>query len=361
LSFSFLSFKVESEILHIFRQSRKEDHPVRLLARMPVALILSLLACPLAALTARGQTMSPSVPSQASLPTAVNIQPLLDFKNSDIKFDMNALMSLLRDRQHEGWVLAAYPDPKTRRPLIGAGFSLDVEARQHPQFDLLNPNSFLEPSSEQLWQAAGLNPERLTRILDRYGHEQKIQAARSRHRRARLNSLPREVTDQEAMQLLRISAIQAIHNAKAYCREFDQLNPHQQMALSQLVFQMGVNLEQFQDFLTTLNGRATPLDAERTAAQPLDNAPWRAVQATLIDSQWARLYSDRAASVIAMFDPQYPVDPSAAQHRVESVLRPVAVHRSTNRASLRKVSLVSRRPRAHHRASTAAKPRRKLS
>ena len=53
------------------------------------------------------------------------------------------------------------------------------------------------------------------------------------------------------MQLVRVGAIQAIYNAKAYCRNFDQMNGPQQMAMAQLVYQMGVNLEHFNAFLTT--------------------------------------------------------------------------------------------------------------
>ena len=82
-------------------------------------------------------------------------------------------MNTLRDSRHESWVLAAYPDPKTSRPLIGAGFSLDVQATEHPQNDPLNPHTFLEPSSAQLWQAAGLDSERLQAILDRYDRDLK--------------------------------------------------------------------------------------------------------------------------------------------------------------------------------------------
>ena len=87
------------------------------------------------------------------------MEPLVDFKSSEIKFNLQTLMNTLRDTRHEGWVLAAYPDPKTSRPLIGAGFSLDLEARQHIQRDPLNPYMFLEPSSAQLWEAAGLEPQ----------------------------------------------------------------------------------------------------------------------------------------------------------------------------------------------------------
>ena len=43
---------------------------------------------------------------------------------------------------------------------------------------------------------------------------------------------------------------------RAYCRVFDQLTASQQMALSQLVFQMGVNLEEFTQFLSAINDSA---------------------------------------------------------------------------------------------------------
>src|SRR5664280_3625547 len=115
---------------------------------------------------------SPSAPlTPQTLPLGthdplLSSQPLFDFKDSDIKFSLNSLMSVLRDSRHEGWVLAAYPDPKTSRPLIGAGFGLDVAATEHIQRDPLNPHPFLEPSTAQLWQAAGLDSARLQNILD---------------------------------------------------------------------------------------------------------------------------------------------------------------------------------------------------
>src|SRR5690348_13319737 len=52
----------------------------------------------------------------ATTSATLSIQPLLDFKESDIKFSLQAMMNTLRDNRHEGWVLAAYPDPKTSRP-----------------------------------------------------------------------------------------------------------------------------------------------------------------------------------------------------------------------------------------------------
>ncbi len=289
--------------------------------------------------SACGQAAQPG-PSQMAKPASVAAptaktqaataqQPLFDFREADIKFSLTSLMRTLRDGGHEGWVLAAYPDPKTKRPLIGAGFSLDVEARDHPQSDPLNPHTFLEPSSAQLWQAAGLDPARLDRILDRYDKELAAWKARGFRRKLMTHALAPEVTDEEAMRLLRISAIQAVSNARAYCRSFDQLSGSQQMALSQLVFQMGVNLEEFVQFLGVLNAPAPEIALADSNAPvgAVDSAHWRMVQDQLIASQWARLYSRRASTVIAMFDPHYSEEPSAALERVNATLRPAAVHR----------------------------------
>jgi hypothetical protein len=260
-------------------------------------------------------------------PSLSTPQPLLDFKESDIKFNLQSLMEVLRDRRHEGWVLAAYPDPVTSRPLIGAGFSLDVTATDHPQNDPLNSHPFIEPSSAQLWQAAGFDAERLQRILDQFDRNLNAWGKTLYRRKIRRNTLTPQLTEEEANRLLRISAIQAIENAKAYCRDFNQLTGPQQMALSQLVFQMGVNLEEFVQFLGAMNGDASdsalsqPSGGVRTEAEH-----WKTVQHTLIDSQWARRYSDRATTVIAMFDPNYARDPIGAERSVELVLRPPVKH-----------------------------------
>ena len=293
-----------------------------------------------------------ATPSKAQAANAE--QPLFDFRESDIKFSLTSLMRTLRDSGHEGWVLAAYPDPKTKRPLIGAGFSLDVEARDHPQSDPLNPHAFLEPSSAQLWQAAGLEPERLNRILDRYDRDLAAWKARGFRRKLMAHALTPDVTDEEAMRLLRISAIQAVSNAKAYCRSFDQLSASQQMALSQLVFQMGVNLEEFTQFLGVLNAPAPDagLAPQNAPLEAVDVAHWKTVQDQLIASQWARLYSRRASTVIAMFDPRYSEEPSQALARVNATLRPAVVHRrkSGHAGSLRAVKAPRRRsPNAQHR------------
>jgi GH24 family phage-related lysozyme (muramidase) len=262
------------------------------------------------------------------MPQNVPLVSLFDFKESEIKFQLSTLMNTLRDSRHEGWVLAAYPDPKTSRPLIGAGFGLDVMATEHIQRDPLNPHPFLEPSTAQLWQAAGLDSEKLQTILDQYDRELKAWRKKNLRKKIRTHALSPELTEEEATRLLRISVIQATYNARAYCREFDQLTAPQQMALSQLVFQMGTNLEEFTQFLSAINDATSDPDS----AQPVSNAEaeaerWKAVQTTLIQSQWARRYSSRAVAVIAMFDPNYDNDPRAAERKVQATLRPPAHHR----------------------------------
>jgi hypothetical protein len=268
-------------------------------------------------------------------PATPAVQLLVDFKDSDVKFDLRDLMEILRDRRHEGWVLAAYPDPKTTQPLIGAGFSLDLPAREHVQRDALNSHPFLEPSSAELWQAAGLDPQRLKSILDEYNHLRVSWTARKF--RSKIKTLSPEITDDEAALLLRVAAIQAIYNARAYCRNFDDLTASQQMAMSQLVYQMGVNLEEFSQFLNLINGGSGTTDS--TAALALrsgfaaDAAYWKSVQQSLIQSQWARLYRARAVSVIAMFDPKYPDNPAVAERRVGATLHPAVAHRRKGRTA----------------------------
>jgi hypothetical protein len=291
-------------------------------------------------------------------------QQLLDFKDSDIKFRLQSLMEILRDHTHEGWVLAAYPDPKTSRPLIGAGFSLDVQATEHPQRDPLNPHPFIEPSSAQLWQAAGLAPERLEQILDQYNRNLNVWTTRTYRRKINTHTLTPQLTDEEATRLLRISAIQAIYNAKAYCGNFDQLTAPQQMALSQLVFQMGVNLEEFVDFLGAVNDVNGSRELPRLDGYiETDAEHWSTVQRTLIESQWARQYTRRASSVIAMFDPAYAQDPSAAQLRIEAVLRPPVEprRRSRSQGTLQVASYSRHSGRTTAKRASRSRIKRKLT
>jgi hypothetical protein len=292
-----------------------------------------------------------TVPSQPNSATA-----LFNFNQSEIKFNIETLMSILRDHQHEGWVLAAYPDPKTSRPLIGAGFSLDVAAAEHVQGDPLNPHPFLEPSSAQLWQAAGLSPDQLQAILKQFDHDLKIWKQKKYRKKVRARALTPQLTEQQATALLRISTIQAVENARAYCRNFDQLSASQQMALSQLVFQMGVNLEQFQQFLSQLNGDA-PHDLALAATElETPGQHWQSVQRALIDSQWATHYTTRATTVIAMFDPDYSQDPAAAMRRVQVALPPpVKHHTKRHSTAMRKVSHPTHSAKKSTHKSTSSK------
>jgi GH24 family phage-related lysozyme (muramidase) len=306
-----------------------------------------------ASTTAPDDSRAPAIPVPSTIPgTAARaaseigtlpdaVQTLLSFNPADVKFDVNELMGILSDRRHEGWVLAAYPDPKTAQPLIGAGFSLDLPARVHLQRDPLNPHAFLEPSSADLWQAAGLDPVKLKGILDQFYARKEAWSKRTFRRQ--IFTLDSQITEDDANALLRIGIVQAIDNAKAYCRNFDQLTASQQMAMTQLVYQMGVNLEEFSSFLTLINrDDARALDAVSRA----DTHFWRDVQLSLVQSQWARLYRARATAVIAMLDPQYTVDPGGAEHSIAAILHP-ARHRG--RASLRTASYTRHRGTAAHR------------
>ena len=267
--------------------------------------------------------------AESRVPAASQASAALHFDISGKKFGIESLMHVLKDSKHEGWVLAAYPDPKTSRPLIGAGFSLDVEAREHTQSDPLNPHQFLEPSSAQLWQTAGLDPEQLKVILEQFDRNLAKWNKKGYRKKIRAHQLKSQLTENEATQLLRASATQAVHNAKAYCRNFDELTAAQQMALGQLVYQMGVNLEEFVQFLAVLNGNPVLQDVALTegvapheGGNDVQPDQWKQVQQALIDSQWARRYTTRAISVIAMFDPTYAQNPRAAEQSIQAVLRP---------------------------------------
>ncbi len=290
---------------------------------------------------------APAIPVPTTNTAAVQL--LEDFKLADVKFSLDDLMDVLRDRRHEGWVLAAYPDPKTGRPLIGAGFSLDLPARAHPQTDPLNSHPFLEPSSAELWQAAGLDGAQLRQILDDY--QQRLERTGTRQFRKQIKTLPPQITEEDATLLLRIAAIQAVYNARAYCRNFDQLTGSQQMAMTQLVYQMGVNLAQFSQFLGLVN--------DDSLAGPAPHAPaavnaqyWTTVQQSLIHSQWARLYRVRAISVIAMLDPRYEDNPRMAERRVGATLRPAVSHRRRGRAAASTELASSKAPESHARKKT---------
>ena len=297
------------------------------------AALLVLCFVPALAVYAAAQSPvpAPSYAEIASPPLASSgssaLQQLMNFKEADVKFSLRDLMDLLRDHRHEGWVLSTYADPTTHRPLIGAGFSLDLDAREHVQQDLRNPNPFFEPSSAQLWQAAGLDPEELPKLLQKFNEKPvMVRIARRSRRRAKPHPPAPQISEEQAERLLRIAVIQAVLNAKAYCREFDSLTASQQMAMTQLVYQMGVNLEEFNDFLSVLNSDPT---AGALALGPVeyDAERWRFAQESLVDSRWARLYRIRAIAVIAMFDPRYLDDPAAAEMRISALLPAPVVER----------------------------------
>jgi hypothetical protein len=253
-------------------------------------------------------------------------QPLFDFKDSSIKFKLETLMNILRDSKHESWVLAAYPDPKTGRPLIGAGFNLDVSATQHIQTNPLNPHLFIEPSTAELWQDAGLDLGRLQSLLDQFDHDMKTWQKKKFRRKIRTHQLTPEISEQEATNLLRISTLEAIHNARAYCDDFDYLTASQQMALSQLVYQMGVNLEEFVDFLSAINDQSSYRDLAQAQGSIQEGEHWKTVQRTLIESDWARRYTSRAVTVIAMFNPDYNNEPKEAEREVRTQIYPLVAH-----------------------------------
>ena len=275
------------------------------------------------------------------------VQQLLAFKTSDVKFNLETLMGLLRDHRHEGWVLSAYPDPKTRLPLIGAGFSLDLPARDHFQQDDLNPHQFLEPSSEELWQAAGLDPHALKEILLHF--DTRPTAPVKRRSLKRPKPPAPEITNEEATKLLRIAIIQAIYNARAYSRDFDNFSASQQMAMTQLVYQMGVNLEGFNRFLGAINNDSAALLTFGPGV--FDANHWDDVQAALVQSQWARTYRNRAISVIAMLDPHYVANPGAAELSVASALPPeiTPAHDSRPAFELRTASYRKRTTRQYRK------------
>jgi GH24 family phage-related lysozyme (muramidase) len=303
-----------------------------------------------------------AIPAAVSAPASSAVQILQSFHDSDIKFNLADLMDTLRDKRHEGWVLAAYPDPKTGHPLIGAGFTLDLPERPHVQPDALNPHPFLEPSSADLWRAAGLDPARLDTILDQY--QDRFTAWKKKGFRRRIPTLAAQITEDDATQLLRIAAIQSVFNAKAYCRNFDRMTGPQQMALSQLVYQIGVNLVRFDEFLSQINDGvpATAVAADAPAdSLALDHEYWQSVQHTLIQTQWAHLYRTRAIAVIAMLDPSYADSPTAAEHLVGASLRPAVAHRRRGHsAGLSQVASKSTHsPRAAGKRKAHARPKRK--
>jgi hypothetical protein len=99
------------------------------------------------------------------------------------------------------------------------------------------------------------------------------------------------------------------------------------MAAAQLVYQIGTNLEQFTDFLNTINKAHVrdPLPVNGNVAhQDMHFTPtgdhWKDVQLSLMHSQWYRKYQPRSVAVVAMFDPEYDLGHSRQAERKVKVL-----------------------------------------
>jgi hypothetical protein len=146
------------------------------------------------------------------------------------------------------------------------------------------------------------------------------------------------------------------------------------MAMAQLVYQMGVNLAHFTEFLKTINSRTSDISAPRMVTAELttstavedeatlseDRTPeyWQSVQKSLMGSQWAHKYRTRAIAVIAMLDPAYGDDPSAAEQRVKAVLRPAVQHRRSKHAAVSARQVSVRRHRSPTKRGRAAHARK---
>ncbi len=207
-----------------------------------------------------------------------------------------------------------------------------------------------------------MEPARLHQILNDY--QTRLSNWGTRGFRRNMGKLPAQVTDEEATGLLRVAAIQAIENARAYCRRFDALTASQQLALSQLVYQMGVNLEEFNRFLALINQDSGPWDTNLAALPDVsvvgNQEYWNTVQGSLIQSQWARLYRTRAVAVIAMLDPRYAQDPQMAERRIAATLHPAVAHRHGGpRTSSIRTASASRNRGARARKTRSAQSKRR--
>ncbi len=182
-----------------------------------------------------------------------------------------------------------------------------------------------------------MDSARLQAILDKFDKELSAWKKKNFRKKIKTHQLSPQLTEADATKLLQISVAQAVHNARAYCRDFDQLSASQQMALSELVYQMGVNLEEFTQFLGTINDLSYRDPEQAADNQEREEEHWKAVQSMLIDSDWARRYSTRAVAVIAMFDPEYEMDPAKAERQVRAEVHPLVIHhrKSANTKSVR--------------------------
>ncbi len=85
--------------------------------------------------------------------------------------------------------------------------------------------------------------------------------------RRNLGELAAQIDESDARLLVRIGIVQSILNARAYCRNFDRLTASQQMALTQLVYQIGFNLQEFTEFLALINKDDCPCSTRQQAVR----------------------------------------------------------------------------------------------
>lgn len=255
------------------------------------------------------------------------------FSTHQIKFSLDDMMRDIEN--HEGRMLAAYPDPEGKVALIGAGFNLGVmkEITRDADSDpyRFNGHARKEPSSEALWQMAGLHSSKLHEIQKRMeGHLEADQQARPsvasrilrRFSRRLAEEFSADITNTQSRALLYVSSRQATYNAMAYSSDFANLTQSQQMGMSELVFQMGSNLEKFEKFLGKLNDPPVPSATPEEVRQH-----WRDVQSELVDSAWFKTYHKRAVRVTAMMDPNYDFyNPAIAEAKVKELENSMTPH-----------------------------------
>jgi hypothetical protein len=131
-----------------------------------------------------------------------------------------------------------------------------------------------------------------------------------------------------------------------------------------------VNLAEFTEFLNLINSdsAAPARDSAAPVSDPTSTLPqnvatngegqyWKAVQASLIHSQWARLYRTRAVAVIAMLDPEYSDAPRQAEGTVRATLRPAVLRRQRGAriGSLQGVADARSSSRGHSRKASRKK------
>jgi GH24 family phage-related lysozyme (muramidase) len=263
------------------------------------------------------------------IPSGTTADIEFPFKHSAIKFRLESLMAGLSEK--EGWMSIAYPDSSAKGiPTIGMGFNLSIEGRPRDDADPYQNGGWprKDPSAQELWKIAGLPEEKLKDVMANFEERNKRWHGRQAAFKF-LDHFEHDITRHEAHKLLYVSARQAVYNAMAYAKDFPDMNGAQQMAMAQIVYQMGTKLEGFKDFLGEINNTSYHQQPE------LAEAHWRAVQSELIKSDWYRNHTTRATKVIAMFDPQYRADAKKAQKNVEELAQSIKAQQQSSVAGVR--------------------------